>query len=162
MRVLHPYFINIGKRLTKSPKLYFRDSGLLHYMRAIYRKEDIESNIIKGASWEGFVIQQILTAIGFNIKAYFYRTADGSEMDLLLTRGNEIKMAFEIKYSNSPKLSTSVKNIINDLNIPHLFVVTPSSEEYRLSEKITVCPLKNVFKHLMDYKLSQFTPINID
>jgi predicted AAA+ superfamily ATPase len=160
VRVLHPYFINVGKRLTKSPKLYIRDSGLLHYMRAIYNKEELESNIIKGPSWEGFVIQQILAVIGFDVKPYFYRTSDGTEIDLLLVKGTQIVLAFEIKYSNSPKLSSSIRNTINDLMIRQLLIVTPTSDEYKLNEKITVCPLKNVFKHLIEHKLSQYSAIN--
>jgi len=157
VRVIHPYFINVGKRLTKSPKLYIRDSGLLHFMRAIYKKEDLESNIIKGPSWEGFVIQQILAVIGLDIRPYFYRTSDGTEIDLLLMKGTQIVMAFEIKYSNSPKLSSSIKKTISDLMILQLLVVTPSSDEYKLTEKITVCPLKNVFKHLIELKLSPYS-----
>ncbi|MEP7267101.1 MAG: ATP-binding protein [Saprospiraceae bacterium] len=148
LRVIQPYFVNIGKRLTKSPKIYFRDSGILHSMRGIESEDQLEGDILKGASWEGFVIQQIISLLSINVKYYFYRTSDGTELDLILLKGTVIKLGIEIKYSNSPKLSPAIGNIISDLKIPQVIVVTPSSEEYQLKEKILISPLKNIMNHL--------------
>ena len=156
LRTLQPYFTNIGKRLVKSPKLYFRDSGLLHVMRGISNEDELESDIIKGASWEGFVIQQIMAVISHDVKAFFYRTSDGAEMDLLLLKGSQIKLGFEIKYSNSPKLSPAVYHTKTALNIPKILVVTPSSDEFPIAENIIITPLKNVLSHLIEHKLTTY------
>ena len=156
LRTLQPYFTNIGKRLVKSPKLYFRDSGLLHVMRGISNEDELESDIIKGASWEGFVIQQIMAVISHDVKAFFYRTSDGAEMDLLLLKGSQIKLGFEIKYSNSPKLSPAVYHTKTALNIPKILVVTPSSDEFPINENIIITPLKNVLSHLIEHKLTTY------
>lgn len=156
LRVLYPFHVNIGKRLIKSPKIYFRDSGLLHVLRGLENFEQLQGDILKGHSWEGFVIQQILSVISIDVHAYFYRTADGAELDLILLKGNQIKMGFEIKYSNSPKLSSSVHTIIDDLQIPVLLVVTPTSDEFQIAEKIRICPLKNVINHLRTLKMTLY------
>jgi uncharacterized protein len=156
IRIVYPFFINIGKRLVKSPKLYFRDSGILHHLSNIRDQETLESNIIKGASWEGFVIQQILSLISISVKAYFYRTSDGTELDLILMKGSNVIIGFEIKYSNSPKVSPGIHRVIQDLNIPLVLVVTPSSDEFPYKEKIRIAPLKNVINHLRQLKLTEY------
>ena len=87
VKVLRPYFINMGKRLVKSPKVYIADSGLLHALGGIHRADDLPIHPLAGASWEGYVISQILTLLPTGIEPYFYRTSDGTECDLVLMHG---------------------------------------------------------------------------
>lgn len=102
---LQPWFVNIGKRLVKTPKLYIRDSGMLHSLAGITDSEALAGNILLGNSWEGYVVQQVIAGLPYNIQPYFYRTQDGAELDLVLVKGNNVKVAIEIKYTNSPVLS---------------------------------------------------------
>lgn len=148
LRTLNPYFTNSVKRLVKSPKVYIRDSGILHVLRGIDSMDSLHGDIIKGHSWEGFVIQQIISQLALNVKPYFYRTSNGAELDLLLVKGGKVIVGFEIKYSNSPKLSQSIHEIVSDLKIPQILVITPSSDEYQMHINILVTPLSRLRFHL--------------
>lgn len=97
--------MNVGKRLVKSPKLYFRDAGMLHYLSNIDDYDSLVTNIIAGRSWEGYVIEQIISRLAGNVQPYYYRTQNGAEIDLCLLKGNDIVTAFEIKLSNKPSTS---------------------------------------------------------
>ena len=127
LRTLQPYHANVQKRLIKSPKLYIRDSGMLHYLRGIDSLSDLEGDVLKGASWEGFCLQQVMAMLKPSILPYFYRTAAGAEVDLLLLKGNAPFAAFEFKYSNSPQITKGNLEALNDLACPHAYVVTPSA-----------------------------------
>lgn len=127
IRTLQPFHTNQQKRLVKSPKLYIRDSGLLHLLAGIDTLNALEGDVIKGASWEGFGIQQIVSMLKPTVHPYFYRTAAGAELDLLLVQNNKPVASFEFKYSNSPHLSKGNTEAMKDFpNIPH-HVVTPSN-----------------------------------
>jgi uncharacterized protein len=153
IRRLQPYYININKRLTKSPKLFIRDSGMFHALADIDNNEELAGNLLVGSSWEGYVIQQIIAQLSYNVRPYFYRTADGSELDLVLVRGANPILGVEIKYSNSPKLSRGNYIALEDLgNIP-LLVITPSAEDYKMSENVEVCSLQTLNRHLKNMKL---------
>jgi uncharacterized protein len=153
IRRLQPYYVNINKRLTKSPKLFIRDSGMFHALADISDNESLAGNLLVGSSWEGYVIQQIIAQLSYNIRPFFYRTADGSELDLILVRGASPVLGIEIKYSNSPKLSRGNYIALEDLgNIP-LLIVTPSAEDYKMSENIEVCSLQTLNEHLKNMKL---------
>ncbi len=135
--------------MVKSPKIYIRDSGLLHAVAGIEDMEMLEGYIGKGSSWEGFVIQQIIAGLRIGVSSYFYRTQDGSELDLVLVKGLNPVAGIEIKYSNAPKFTKGTVIASQDLgNIP-VFAVTPSiSEDYRHNETITVTSFARIFTHL--------------
>lgn len=127
IRTLHPYHANHQKRLVKSPKLYIRDSGLLHLLSGISSLNALEGDILKGASWEGFGIQQLLAILKPGLQPFFYRTAAGAELDLLLVQNNKPLASFEFKYSNSPRLNKGNTEAMKDFpNIPH-YLITPSN-----------------------------------
>jgi uncharacterized protein len=148
IRRLQPYYVNINKRLTKSPKLFIRDSGMFHALADIANSESLTGSLLVGSSWEGYVIQQIIAQLPYNIRPYFYRTADGSELDLLLVRGGNPVLGIEIKYSNSPKLSRGNYIAQKDLGEIPLLVVTPSAGDYKMADNIQVCSLLTLNEHL--------------
>lgn len=139
---LQPYFVNIGKRLVKSPKVYIRDSGILHHLLNILDFNQLISNSIVGASWEGYVIEQIRNNLDSSFGLYFYRTQDQSEVDLLIAKGNKIISCIEIKYSASPKLSKGNVVAMTDLQSQKNFIITPNSEDYQIRHETRVCSLK--------------------
>jgi predicted AAA+ superfamily ATPase len=148
IRRLQPWFVNISKRIVKSPKIYFRDSGLLHYMNRIDSYDDLINHIICGASWEGFVIEQIIQLMPKNLEAYFYRTHHGAEADLVLVKGNKPVACIEIKLNNYPEIPKGFLNCISDLGTTKNYLITPQSDEY-VSKKINICSLEVfVNKHL--------------
>ena len=153
VRRLAPYYVNVGKRLVKSPKLYFRDSGLLHYLSNVSEYDDLIANIVAGHSWEGYVIEQIIGRLAGNIQPYYYRTQNGAEIDLCLLRGNEIIAAFEIKLSNNPSSSKGNTEAIHDLKSNHNFIVTPSSADYKPNALWQVCSLNALWGHLESLKI---------
>ncbi|MCF0051405.1 ATP-binding protein [Dyadobacter sp. LJ53] len=148
IRRLQPWFVNVSKRLVKTPKIYIRDSGMLHTLAGITTSEDLAGNIILGNSWEGYVVQQIIAWLPFDIQYYFYRTQDGAELDLVLVKGMAVKVAIEIKYSNSPALSRGYTLAQQDLGNPLLLVITPSAEDFKLKENAFVCSIATVWDHL--------------
>ncbi len=154
IRRLQPFFINISKRIVKSPKIYIRDSGLLHSIVGIEQAEDLEGYIGKGHSWEGFVIQQIIAQLRIGIEAYFYRTQDGSELDLVLVRGILPVVGIEIKCTNAPKLTKGTTIAANDLgNIPVLVVTPTIAEDYKSNENTTITNFERLFGHLQTMRL---------
>ncbi len=154
IRRIEPYFINISKRIVKSPKIYIRDTGLLHALAGIEMMEDLEGFDKKGNSWEGFVTQQIVAHLKNSVSCYFYRTQDGTELDLVLVKGIKPIVGIEIKYSNAPTLSKGNRIAAKDLgNIP-ILVVTPTLEEdYALTDNIKITNLDRLFGHLSVMKL---------
>lgn len=154
IRRIQPYYLNISKRLVKSPKLYYRDSGILHALAGIQNGEDLESFALKGNSWEGFVIQNIIVNLKSNVSYYFYRTQDGTELDLVLVKGNKPVLGIEVKYSNTPKISKSITLASIDLgNIPVLIVTPSATEDYSLSENVQVTSFERMFSNLTIHKL---------
>jgi hypothetical protein len=151
VRRIQPYFANIGKRLTKSPKLYIRDSGFLHYLHGLNKVEDIFGNYMAGNSWEGYIIQEIINYLPINTQIYFYRTQDGAELDLVIQKGNNIKLAIEIKLSNTPKLKKGTTIALQDLNNPPLLVVTPSAKDYEIRENQFVCSANTLYNNMLKF-----------
>ncbi len=148
IRTIHPYFTNVKKRLVKSPKIYVRDTGILHHLRGITTMEALQGDMLKGASWEGFVIQQIISMLDAGNKPYYYRTSHGAELDLVVTRANQVMATFEIKYSNSPSTSKGLLSAVADLGATDNFVVTPYADEYPIRENILVIPIARLYHHL--------------
>jgi uncharacterized protein len=144
IRRLQPFFINISKRIVKAPKFYFRDSGLFHSLAAIGSPEALLGSQYVGSSWEGYVIQQIIANLPHHIKPFFYRTADGTELDLVLVRGAIPILGFEIKYSNTPKPTRGNLIAQQDLGDVPIVIITPSADDFKIADKIWVCSLKTL------------------
>ena len=142
VRVLPPWFENLGKRLVKSPKVYLRDSGILHYLLGIEDPTDLPMHPRYGASWEGFALEQTLIAHGAH-EAYFYATQRGAELDLLLLRRGG-RWGFEFKCTDAPKTTKAMHVTTSDLGLRHLWVVYPGTMRYSLTDGITALPLADV------------------
>ncbi|MES2836364.1 MAG: ATP-binding protein [Bacteroidota bacterium] len=139
VRRLMPYFTNAKKRLVKSPKIYIRDSGMLHYLLDITKESDLNYSPSIGYSWEGYAIEQILQLLPNHIKPFYYRTADGSEMDLVLVKGLKPIVCIELKTTNSPTLSRGFYESIADLKCTNNFVITPFQKiNYTIDKTIEV------------------------
>jgi predicted AAA+ superfamily ATPase len=142
VRVLPPWFENLGKRLVKSPKVYLRDSGILHHLLGLGEMLALRTHPRYGASWEGFALEQALIAHGER-DAYFYGTQRGAELDLLLLRRGQ-RWGFEFKCTDAPKTTKSMHVALDDLKLEHLWVVYPGTLRYSLTEKITALPLREI------------------
>ena len=141
IRRLPPYFKNIGKRLVKSPKIYIRDTGLLHHLLRIFTHEQLRGNPAIGASWEGFVIEQIMIEAPEFTDFYYYRTQNGAEVDLLMITPNGKMVCIEIKVSASPSISKGFYQSIEDLEPQFKYVITPSGERFNRENGLCICPL---------------------
>ncbi len=144
IRRLEPYYLNIGKRLVKSPKTYIRDTGILHCLLNIQSYDDLLGHPIIGPSWEGFVIENILSNLSAD-QVSFYRTARGAEIDLVIDWGiNRGLWAIEIKNSLAPKPQRGFYTACEDLNPKRSFIVYPGHERYPISNEIEVISLKEM------------------
>ena len=143
VRKLEPYFVNLGKRLVKSPKVYFRDLGLLHALLNIGQAHDLQGHHMAGYSWEGLVINhlaaQMSQGFGDNASLYFYRTSAGAEMDAVIDTGSE-RIGFEIKLSDAPRVTKGFWNACDDLQLSRAYVVAPVEHAWPLSDKAQVLP----------------------
>lgn len=146
IRVLQPLEANLKKRLVKSPKIYIRDSGILHALLGIPSFDDLLGNPACGHSWEGFVIENVL-ALATGWRASFHRTATGEEIDLVVEKGRR-RIALECKTSSSPQVSRGMKTAIADLDITQAIIVAPVEEAYPIERGITVMPLRTALEHL--------------
>lgn len=142
IRLLPPWFENLGKRLVKSPKVYLRDSGVLHYLLGIGDLLALRTHPRYGASWEGFALEQTLIAHGQR-DAHFYRTQRGAELDLLLLRRGR-RWGFEFKCTDAPATTKSMHIAREDLKLEHLWVVYPGARRYPLADTITALPLREM------------------
>jgi len=141
-RQLRPYHANLKKRLVKTPKVYLRDSGLMHALLQIQDLEDVLGHPSAGASWEGWVIEQILALAPDTWRPWFYRTSGGAEIDLLLERpGRQGPLAFEIKRSSAPKPSKGFWSALRDLEGAEGHVICPCDEAYPLGEGVFTLPV---------------------
>jgi predicted AAA+ superfamily ATPase len=139
VRQLPPWFENLAKRQVKSPKVYVRDSGLLHALLGVRSRRDLENHPKVGASWEGYAIEEILKFLRPD-DAYFWATHAGAELDLLLfKRGRRIGV--ECKRSDAPTLTPSMRTAMQDLRLDELHVVYPGTQRYTLASRIDVVPL---------------------
>lgn len=141
VRRLQPWHSNLGKRLVKSPKVYVRDSGIVHALLAIPDKETLLAHPVIGQSWECFVIENLLACASQQVTGYFYRTSGGAEIDLLLVWPHGTIWAIEIKRSIAPKPGRGFHAACDDLKPDRKFVVYAGEERYRLSEDIEVISL---------------------
>jgi predicted AAA+ superfamily ATPase len=151
MRQLPPWYENIGKRQIKSPKVYLRDTGLLHELLGIDSFSSLESHPKLGASWEGFALEQALRVTG-DREAYFWHTQGGAELDLMLfINGN--RYGLEFKYADAPSVTKSLNVAKEDLKLKHVFIVHPGSQSYPLNqwaESLSIVKMKEKLQHLIN------------
>lgn len=140
LRALTPWYENIKKRQVKSPKIYVRDCGLLHALLELETFDTLSGHPKIGASFEGFVIEQILSILNTR-NASFWATHGGGELDLLVSIAGK-RYGFECKYSDAPGATRSMRTAIRDLQLEHLWVVYPGNEDYELDESISVLPVR--------------------
>lgn len=142
VRQLTPWFENLKKRQVRSPKIYVRDSGILHALLGITNLAGLQSHPKLGASWEGFCLEQILALSG-DRSAYFWATNGGAELDLLLFHEGR-RLGFEFKFSERPATTKSMRIAQQDLSLDHLYIVHPGEHHYPLDDSITAAPLPDV------------------
>lgn len=143
IRTLQPWFSNIQKRQVKSPKLYFRDTGIFHTFLGLHSMENLLTDPKLGASWEGFAMEEIISALGVDAHdCFFWSTHSGAEIDLLITTPKGLK-GFEFKFSSSPKVTRSITEAIASLGLDHVTIIVPSSVDYPLNERVSVLGLQN-------------------
>ena len=154
VRKLEPYFVNLGKRLVKSPKVYFRDLGLLHALLNIGQAHDLQGHPMAGYSWEGLVINhlaaQMSQGFGGNASLYFYRTSAGAEMDAVIDTGSE-RIGFEIKLSDAPRVTKGFWNACDDLQLSRAYVVAPVEHAWPLSDIAKVVPFATLSQTLSSH-----------
>ena len=148
VRRLAPWYTNTGKRLVKAPKVYVRDSGLVHALLNIESKESLLSHMVVGASWEGFCIETLLACVPAGVTGYFYRTSGGAEIDLLLAWPGGELWAIEIKRSSAPKVERGFHSACDDLKPSQKWVVYPGQESYPLAADIQAISLHGLCKKL--------------
>lgn len=141
IRQLQPFHTKAKKRTIKSPKVYIRDSGLLHALLKISSLDDLQGHPAIGSSWEGFVIEQIAGLLPGGTEIYFYRTGAGAEIDLLFFDKKRSPVAVEIKYSLSPGIKKGFRNACNDLSCKKSFIVYPGEEMYPLGDETYALPI---------------------
>lgn len=142
VRQLQPWYENTAKRQVKSPKIYIRDSGILHGLLNLPDMHTLYSHPQIGVSWEGFAIEQILNLLR-PAQAYFWATHNGAEIDLFFIDHGK-RFGFEIKFNESPVITKSMRIALNDLQLDHLWVIYPGQHTYPVDEKITVMPISEI------------------
>lgn len=140
VRQLPPWFENLGKRQVKAPKVYIRDSGLLHTLLDIGTARDLALHPKVGASWEGYAIEEVIKALRPDA-SYYWATHGGAEIDLLLFKGGR-RIGIECKRTDAPTLTPSMRIALEDLKLSELKVVYPGDRRYRLAPKVEVIPLR--------------------
>ncbi len=141
VKTIHPFGANIKKRLVKSPKIYIADTGILHRLLRINDYDQLLGMPNLGASYEAYVLQQILAEKPGDLDIYFYRTHSGTEVDFVLARANRAVAAIEVKFTSSPTVSKSLKQAIADLETTNNYIIVPQSESFYKSTNIKVCSL---------------------
>lgn len=139
VRQLQPYHANIGKRQVKAPKIYVRDSGLFHQLAGIGSFKGLMTHPKVGASWEGFVIEQVLLTVGHD-EAFFWATHQGAEIDLVLRRGSGL-MGVEVKRADAPRMTPSIRTALKDLELERVVVVYPGTKRYPIADRVDAVPL---------------------
>jgi predicted AAA+ superfamily ATPase len=142
VRQLHPWHANTAKRQVKAPKIYIRDTGLLHHLLGIGTQKDLLTHPKVGASWEGFVIEQFLLTEPYD-EVYFWATHQGAEMDLVLRRGGRL-LGVECKRTDSPRMTPSIRIAAQDLELSRVAVLYPGSKRFPISERVEAVPVQDL------------------
>src|SRR3989338_1702528 len=141
VRQLRPWYYNTKKRLVKRPKIYFRDAGILHALLSLENKKDLLSHPKLGASWEGFALEEVITNLHLKEEeVFFWAVHTGAELDLVFQKKGKL-YGIEVKYTQAPSLTPSMRFALKELSLKHLWVVYPGKDGYSLSKNITVIPL---------------------
>lgn len=141
IRVLQPWFENIRKRQVKTPKIYFRDSGIFNTLSSITSLTDLAKTPKIGPLWEGFALEEIINCLQIRSSdCYFWSTHNDAELDLLVFKGGK-RIGFEFKYTDTPKVTKSMNIVLEDLKLDRLYVIFPGKLSFALKEKITACGL---------------------
>ena len=148
VRRLTPYFVNVGKRLVKAPKVYLRDSGLLHAVVGLEDATQLRDHIVVGASWEGYVVEQIAHVVSPRSALHFYRTQAGAEMDLVIVGRRGRLACVEVKFSSSPVLTKGFYHAREDLGPERTIVVAPVGERYLGARGVEVMGLGDALGEL--------------
>lgn len=144
VRTLQPWHSNTAKRLIKRPKIYFKDSGLLHRLLTIDQEKDLQTHPKVGASWEGFALETVIRSLGLNAQeVFFWGTHAGAELDLFWQAKGR-NWGVEFKYGDAPKLTKSMQSALVDLQLARLWVVYPGEKVYPLAAEVTAVPLKAI------------------
>lgn len=144
VRLLPPWFENLGKRQVKAPKVYVRDTGLLHALLGISNQRDLENHPKVGASWEGYAVEEVLKALRPD-ETYYWATHNGAEIDLILFKDGR-RCGIECKRADAPTITPSMRTALTDLRLDHLFVLYPGDKAYALANKVEVVPLAKFVK----------------
>lgn len=142
IRALHPWHVNAKKRLVKSPKMYIRDSGLLHAIMGISSHDNLVDYIGVGGSWEGFVLEQTATIVPDGYEMYFYRTHQGAEADILLVRSGKPVVCAEIKRSNAPVMSKGLASVIEDNGTTQNFIIHSGNDVFPIAKHVEAVSLE--------------------
>ncbi len=137
VRKLEPHFVNVGKRLVKSPKVYVRDSGLLHALLGINDQNALMGHPSAGASWEGFCVEQLCNQLPVGANVSYYRTAAGTELDLIVETGSK-KIAFEMKFSSAPKVTKGFWQGLDDVSADKAYIVAPVQDSWQFADNVDV------------------------
>jgi hypothetical protein len=152
LRQLPPWFANIGKRQVKAPKVYIRDSGLLHGLLNIRTLADLESHPKVGASWEGFVIEQLMRLLGAEPEeCFFWATHSGAELDFLVVRGRT-RLGFEIKRTTSPRVTPSMRTALADLDLQRLDVIHAGEDTFPIAPRMRAVALRRMLHDIAPLK----------
>jgi len=142
LRVLQPWHANLSKRQVKAPKIYFRDTGLLHYLLGIRSELDLQNHPKSGASWEGYAVEEVLKAT-LPDEAYFWSTHSGAELDLLLIKDGH-RIGVECKRVDAPRMTASMRSSLQDLELDRLLVIYPGTLTYPIAEKVMALPITHL------------------
>ena len=144
IRQLHPYHANLSKRQVKAPKVYVRDTGLLHQLLGIGTQKELLSNPKVGASWEGFVIEQLLISEPYD-EAFFWSTHQGAEIDLILRRGQKL-LGVECKRTDAPQMTPSIRIAMEDVGLAQVAVLYPGIKRYDIADRVEAVPVQTLGK----------------
>jgi len=148
IRQLPPWHENIAKRQVRAPKVYIADTGLLHTLLNLRSLADLEGHPKVGASWEGYVLGEVIRCLGVrNDECFFWATHGGAELDLLVIRGRQ-RLGFEIKRTSSPRLTPSMRSALSDLNLRRLDVIHAGEETYQMAERVRAVAFSSVLDNL--------------
>ena len=148
VRRLEPWHVNVKKRLVKSPRFYVRDSGILHRLLGINRYDALLSNPVLGKSWEGFAIENLLSMLPSRAESYFYRTAAGAEVDLVIKMPSSEIWAIEIKYGVAPKLGKHYSQTCDDVGATHKYILYGGDDEFPVGNDVKIISLSGLMERL--------------
>jgi uncharacterized protein len=152
IRTLRPWSGNVGKRLVKAPKVYIRDSGITHALLNLTTLDDLLGHPVVGASWEGFVLENLLSCLPIGVTPWFYRTSAGAEIDLVIEKNSKERFAIEIKRSQAPSVSKGFHLGCEDIKATRRFIVYPGKERYPVTKEIIAIPILDLMNELRSAK----------